>query len=106
MALCRQLPNLGGPGGRVRRVFAALVSEFGGPLRGLVWADDVMATRRLRDTLRRLQRQVAIRAARGYRTVSHAAATVLAGMPPLELVVVCTKICTEGSAGTEIMECR
>jgi len=50
-----------------------------------VWAEDVMVTRRLRDTLRRLQRRVAMRAARGYRTVSHAAATVLAGMPPFDL---------------------
>jgi len=85
MALCRLLPNLGGPGGRVRRVYTAVVGSvalYGAP----VWADDVMATRRLRDTLRRLQRRVAIRAARGHRTVSHAAATVLAGMPPLELV--------------------
>jgi len=84
MALCRLLPNLGGPGGRVRQIYAAVVSSvalYGAP----VWADDVAATRRLRDLLRRLQRRMAIRAARGYRTISHAAATVLTGMPPLDL---------------------
>jgi len=83
MALCWLLPNLGGPGGRVRRVYAAVVSSvalYGAP----VWADDVAATRRLKDLLRRLQRRMAIRAARGYRTISHAAATVLTGMPPLD----------------------
>jgi len=84
MALSRLLPNLGGPGGRVRRVYAAVVNSVA--LYGaLVWADDVLATRRLRDLLRRLQRRVAIRVVRGYRTISHAAATVLAGMPPLDL---------------------
>jgi len=41
--------------------------------------------RRLGDLLRRLQRWVAIRVVRSNRTVSHAAATVLAGMPPLDL---------------------
>lgn len=83
MALCRLLPNLGGPGGRVRRIYAAVVGSvalYGAP----VWAEDVAPTRRLRD-LRRMQRRAAIRAARGYRTISHAAATVLSGMPPFDL---------------------
>jgi len=65
MALGRLLPNLGGPGGRVRRVYAAVVASvalYGAP----VWPDDVAATRRLKDLLRRLQRRVAIRTARGY----------------------------------------
>jgi len=84
MALSRLLSNLGGPGGRVRRVYAAVVQSIG--LYGApVWAEDVLATRRLKDLSRRLQRRVVIRVVRGYRTVSHAAATVLAGMPPFEL---------------------
>jgi len=49
MTLSRLLPNLGGPGGRVRRVYAA-VALYGAP----VWAADVVATRRLKDLLRRL----------------------------------------------------
>jgi len=73
MALSRLLPNLGGPGGTVRRVYAAVVNSvalYGAP----VWAEDVSAARRLKDMLRRMQR-----------TVSHTAATVLSGMPPLDL---------------------
>jgi len=84
IALSRLLPDLGGPGGRVRRVYAAVVNSvalYGAP----VWAEDVLATRRLRDMLRGMQRRVTIRVARDYRTVSHAAATILSGMPPLDL---------------------
>jgi len=83
MALSRLLPNLGGPGGRVRRVYAAVVASitlYEAP----VWAEDVAVTRRLRDLLRRLQRRVAVRAAGSYRTISHAAAAVPAGMPPFD----------------------
>jgi len=77
MALSRLLPNLGGPGGRVHQVYTSVISSM-----VLYGAPDVMVTRRLKDLLRRFQRRVA---ARAYRTVSHAAATVLADMPPLEL---------------------
>jgi len=59
------------------------VALYGAP----VWAGDVLATRRLKDLLRRLHPRVAIRVVKGYRTVSHAAATVLAGMPPLDLAI-------------------
>ncbi|XP_071576454.1 uncharacterized protein [Temnothorax nylanderi] len=45
-----------------------------------------MATERLKTPMRRVQRQVAIRAARGYRTISHATASTLAGIPPIELL--------------------
>jgi len=84
MALSRLLPNLGGPDRKVRRVYAAVVSSmalYGAP----VWAEEVAVTGRLKDLLRRLQRRVALRTARAYRTVSHATATVLAGVPSLEL---------------------
>jgi len=50
-----------------------------------VWAEKVIATRRLRAILCGIQRRLAIRAVRAYRTTSHAAAMVLAGQPPLEL---------------------
>lgn len=45
-----------------------------------------MASRSIKTVLRRAQRRMAIRAVRGYRTVSHAGATLLAGFPPIELV--------------------
>jgi hypothetical protein len=44
-----------------------------------------MANRRSLTSLRRLQRTIAIRIARGYRTASYASATVLAASPPYEL---------------------
>ncbi|KMQ85535.1 reverse transcriptase, partial [Lasius niger] len=83
-ALSRLLPNIGGPDDRVRKLYANVVNSvtlYGSP----VWADEAMATRRIKDVLRQIQRRVAIRVVRGYRTVSHAAASALAGLPPMEL---------------------
>ncbi|XP_072750509.1 uncharacterized protein [Anoplolepis gracilipes] len=84
-AISRLLPNLGGPDGRVRRVYAHTVLSilmYAAP----VWAGEAMAIRRIQDAMRRVQRRLAIRLVRGYRTVSHAAATILAGLPPLHMV--------------------
>ncbi|KMQ90523.1 reverse transcriptase [Lasius niger] len=44
-----------------------------------------MANRRGKQLLHQIYRRMAIRVARAYRTVSHTAATILAGMPPMEL---------------------
>ncbi|XP_072766634.1 uncharacterized protein [Anoplolepis gracilipes] len=49
-----------------------------------VWAGEAMATRRIQDAMRRVQRRLAIRLVRCYRT--DAAATILAGLPPLHMV--------------------
>ncbi|KAL6418207.1 hypothetical protein ACFW04_012272 [Cataglyphis niger] len=59
----------------------------GDPLTGpsSVWADALMASRRSLTLLRRVFMRVAIRIVRGYRTVSHTAATLLAGTLPIEL---------------------
>lgn len=84
-ALSRLLPNLGGPGGRVRRLYTNTVNSvalYGAP----VWADVAMRSRRIKLLMRRAHRIVALRAARAYRTVGYAAATVLAGVLPLELM--------------------
>ncbi|XP_029671419.1 uncharacterized protein LOC115240421 [Formica exsecta] len=84
ISLSRLLPNLGGPDGRVRRLYAntvRAVALYGSP----VWADALMTKRCGRMLLRRVFRRVAIRVVRGYRTVSHTAATLLAGTPPVEL---------------------
>jgi len=83
--LARLLPNLGGPSGRVRRLYAEVVYSialYAAP----VWAAEARASRRICVLLHRVQRRVAIRAIRGYRTISHAASTALAGQPPLELL--------------------
>ncbi|XP_029675609.1 uncharacterized protein LOC115243073 [Formica exsecta] len=83
-SLSRLLPNLGGPDGKVRRLYAMTVRAvalYGSP----VWAGALMASRRGKMLLRRIFRRVVIRVIRGYRTVSHTAASVLAGLPPIEL---------------------
>ncbi|XP_029159161.1 uncharacterized protein LOC114931346 [Nylanderia fulva] len=79
------MPNQGGPDDRVRRLYAGVVNSvglYGAP----VWADEAVATRHIKDVLKRVQRRVAIRVVRGYRTVAHAAASVLVGLPPMDLV--------------------
>ncbi|XP_029162117.1 uncharacterized protein LOC114933685 [Nylanderia fulva] len=85
MALCRLLPNLGGPDERVRRFYAGTVHAmlmYGAP----VWAKKLGATRKLQDSLHQLQRRVANRICRGFRTVSWTAAGVISGVPPVELL--------------------
>lgn len=80
----RMMPNIGGPGGKARRLYATVVHSvalYGAP----VWAEDALASRSIRTTLKRAQRRIAIRTIRAYRTVSHAGATLLAGFPPIEL---------------------
>ncbi|XP_072761194.1 uncharacterized protein [Anoplolepis gracilipes] len=51
-----------------------------------IWATNLVAMRYAKDKFRRIQRSMAVRVIRAYRTVSHAAATVLAGSPPLEFL--------------------
>nr|XP_033188909.1 uncharacterized protein LOC117156205 [Bombus vancouverensis nearcticus] len=83
-ALCGLLPNIGGAGSRVRRLYEGVVRSrvlYGAP----VWARSLATSRRSLTLLRRLQRTTAIRIARGYRTTSYASATVLAASPPFEL---------------------
>lgn len=51
-----------------------------------IWAEKVVATRRLRDSLQQLQRRVTNRICRAYRTVSWTAVGVLSGVPPIEVL--------------------
>jgi len=83
-ALSRLLPNIGGPGAHVRRLFTNVVHSlalYAAP----VWAAEMRATPYIRTLMRRAHRRVAQRIVRAYRTTSYAAATALAGIPPLEL---------------------
>lgn len=85
MALSRLLPNLGGPDGRARRLYAVTIHAmalYGAP----VWAEKVMATQDIKAVLHQLQHRMANRICRGYRTVSWVAAGVIAGIPPMELL--------------------
>ncbi|CAH2097849.1 unnamed protein product [Euphydryas editha] len=82
-ALGRLLPNLGGPSAACRQLYSGVcrsMATYGAP----VWADRLTAKNKA--ALRAAQRTIAVRVIRGYRTVSWAAATALAGDPPWELV--------------------
>ncbi|XP_011629985.1 uncharacterized protein LOC105422343 [Pogonomyrmex barbatus] len=84
-ALCRLLPNLGGPGAAVRRLYVNTVLSvllYGAP----VWAIAMAASRYIRAMANAVQRRMAARVAHAYRTVSHAAVTVLAEVPPVDLM--------------------
>ncbi|XP_033364968.1 uncharacterized protein LOC117242427 [Bombus vosnesenskii] len=77
-ALCGLLPNIGGAGEAVRRLYEGVVQSrvmYAAP----VWADDLMASRRSTLLLRRLHRVTAIRIIKGYRTVSRASPRPLRG---------------------------
>jgi hypothetical protein len=81
-ALCGLLPNLGGGGLGVRRLYEGVVRSrvlYGAP----VWAEGLNRNSRCKSLLRSLHRRMAIRIIRGYRTVSYTSATVLAASPPL-----------------------
>ncbi|XP_011883599.1 PREDICTED: uncharacterized protein LOC105570766 [Vollenhovia emeryi] len=78
------MPNLGGPCGRTRRLYANVTNSialYGAP----IWSAALNGNKKATAALRKTQRRMAIRAIRGYRTVSHAAATLVAGMPPIEI---------------------
>ncbi|CAG4935877.1 unnamed protein product [Colias eurytheme] len=81
-ALCRIMPNIGGPSGACRRLFAGVVRSqalYGCP----IWADKLLTRNTI--VLRRSQRVIAIRVARAYRTVSYDAVCVIAGTAPWHL---------------------
>lgn len=81
-ALGRLLPNTGGPGVTCRRLYTGVVRSmalYGAP----IWADALSAQNTAQ--LHRPQRVMVVRAIRGYRTVSHEAACVLAGSVPWDL---------------------
>ncbi|XP_018377963.1 PREDICTED: uncharacterized protein LOC108770756 [Trachymyrmex cornetzi] len=83
-ALARITANIGGPGERRRRMYATVVMSvllYGAP----IWAQTVAGDRGILNGVRKLQRQLALRTIRGYRTISHDAAAILAGMVPFDL---------------------
>lgn len=84
-ALHRLLPNLGGPDESVRRLYAGVVRSmalYGAP----VWSGSLTNDRSSKALLNGLQRRVAIRIARGYRTISYEAAMLIARCPPLDIL--------------------
>lgn len=87
-ALGRMLPNLHGPDERVRRLYVTVLNSvllYGAP----VWVNELRRVScRTRSPFRRVQRQMALRTIRAYRTVSYDAATALARIPPLDLLAI------------------
>lgn len=80
----RLLPNLGGSGGRCRRLYVTMVGSialYGVP----VWWQDLRDSRHSLSTLKSVQRLMALQIIRGYRTIALEMALMLAGTPPWEL---------------------
>jgi hypothetical protein len=84
-ALGRLMPNVSGPSEAKRRLLMSVVHSrllYGAE----VWADEVCKTKKAVGLLMQSQRCAALRVARCYRSVSDAAALVLARMPPAHLL--------------------
>ncbi|KAG5314924.1 PO11 protein, partial [Pseudoatta argentina] len=84
-ALLGLMPNLRGPNESVRRAYMHAVLSgalYGAP----VWSGKALASRRIKQRLHSVQRRLALRICRVYRTVSYTAAMVLVGIPPAEYV--------------------
>lgn len=83
-ALARILPNIGGPRGTRRRVLGGVIHSiilYGAP----VW-QGVTAIQKYENMLISSQRKAILRIVCGYKTVSSAAAQVIAGIPPVTLL--------------------
>ena len=79
LSLGRIMPNMGGPREKVRRLYASVTQSmllYGVP----IWLKGNTLTRKNINTLRSVQRRMAIRLVGAYRTISGEAAITLAGM--------------------------
>lgn len=89
-ALGRLMPNLRGPGEDKRQLFSKVVLSvlfYGAP----VWSDALGSSKKAQQSLRRVQRTLAIRVISAYRTVSCDAASLLAEIPPFYMTASCRK---------------
>lgn len=93
VTLSRLLPNLGGPSGKVRRLYVNTVRSvalYGAP----IWADALAALKRGQTALDKAVRPMINKMCRAYRSVSRTAAAVLAGFPPgLDSTGACAYAC-------------
>lgn len=83
-ALCRILPNIGGPGYARRILLSRVVSSvllYAAP----VWAK-ALTTKAIRHKLTSVYRLCALRTISGFRTISDEAAFVIAGMVPIDIL--------------------
>lgn len=88
---------MGGPSSSKRRLLAAVMDSimlYGAP----VWCKSVDIAH-YRQKLMRMQRVIAIRVSRAYRTVSGNAALVFSGLTPIDLLAKERKRVYEGTGG-------
>ncbi|KAI4473466.1 hypothetical protein M0802_016102 [Mischocyttarus mexicanus] len=81
-AIARILPNLHGPGIRIRRLYASVLHSvlmYGLP----VWWQVVVGDKRIRRVVNAIQRRIAIRVCCAYRTVSFHSVMMVAAIIPL-----------------------
>ena len=84
--LARIMPNIKGPGQATRRLISTVAYSqvlYAAP----VISETVSGSRKLRYLLERVHRTCALRIISAYRTISTDAASVLAGVPPIELIL-------------------
>lgn len=84
-SLGRLMPNLGGPRQARRKLLCSVVHSvllYGAP----VWRRTLDYVPANVLELQKVQRRAAIRTICGYRTLSHVASNVLAGLPPIQLL--------------------
>lgn len=85
MTLGRLMPNIGGPRASKRRTIGAVVYSvllYGAP----TW-ERALRYAKYRKLLEKVQRRIALRICSAYRTVSLEAVVLLAGTPPIDLLV-------------------
>lgn len=83
-ALSRIMPRVGGPSSNKRRLLASVTDSillYGAP----VWSK-TMDIEHCKQKLMRVQRAMAIRTSRAYRTISGSAALVISGITPIDLL--------------------
>ena len=84
-ALTRLMPNIGGPRASKRRILACVVQSqllYGAP----AW-HAAAENKKLMQKLSRVQRVMSIRVCSAYRTISAEGVGVIAGIPPIELLI-------------------
>lgn len=104
-ALSKLMPNIGGPRASKRKLLVSVIHSqllYAAP----IWYT-VTNNRKILAKLNRIHRQLCIRTCSGYRTISLVAAEVIAGIPPIKLLILERKEAYEGKtkkdARTELL---
>lgn len=85
VALTNLMPNVGGPKSSKRRILASVaISQI---LYAIPVWHSVTDNKKLKNRLSRIQRMMSIRVCSAYRTISAEAVCVIAGTPPIELLI-------------------